>query len=62
VDRSRSFEIGAPSARIVGNALMAGGFDRAANAPEFLVPVASTGGFAPARVLVIQNWTADRSR
>ena len=62
VDRSRSFEIGAPSARIVGNALMVGGYDRAANGTEFLVPVASTGGFAPARLLVIQNWTADRSR
>jgi Tol biopolymer transport system component len=59
VDRSRSFEIGAPSARIVGNALMVGGFDRSATGTEFLVPVASTGAFAPARLLVIQNWTPE---
>jgi hypothetical protein len=59
VDRSRSFEIGAPSARIVGNALMVGGYDRATNGTEFLVPVASTGGFAPARLLVVQNWTPE---
>jgi hypothetical protein len=62
VDRSRSFEIGSPTARIAGNPLMIGGYDRAENGTEFLVAVATTGGFAPARLLVVQNWTPEPPR
>jgi eukaryotic-like serine/threonine-protein kinase len=56
VDRTRLFEVGAPMTRIPGNMLLRGGYDRSTDGTRFLVPVASTGALAVARVLVVQNW------
>jgi hypothetical protein len=55
VDRSRLFELGAVSARISGNAVPMGGYDRSPDGTQFLTSV--TQSSAPAgRLLLVENW------
>ena len=58
VDRTRGFEIGAPTARIPGNAGPINGYDRSADGTQFLVPIMAGAGPA-GRLLVAQHWRPD---
>jgi dipeptidyl aminopeptidase/acylaminoacyl peptidase len=56
IDRTRRFDIGAPTARIPGTTALRSGWDRTANPAEFLVPVGPASALTVSRLLVVENW------
>jgi serine/threonine-protein kinase len=56
IDRTRLFEIGAPTARIPGTTALRSGWDRTDNPREFLVPIGPASALTVSRLLVVENW------
>jgi Tol biopolymer transport system component len=56
IDRTRSFEIGPPTARIPGTTALRAGWDRTADPTKFLVPIGPASALTASRLLVVENW------
>jgi Tol biopolymer transport system component len=59
IDRTRGFDLGAPTARIPGTTALRAGWDRTADPSRFLVPFGPAGALAVSRLLVVENWRPD---